>query len=147
MISRHEVAEWADRFGELVRIEPAERRLDFSEENVSLRYSDLSAAVRYKVPSRDSFVAMKTAAWRERHTPRDLFDLAGLAAVGAITDAANDLLWKLTGVGFVGADFARVPRTTAFGWEAELRHQVGVLPNPERCLEELRFAVGRLRGS
>ena len=52
--------------------------------DIDQRYSDVPPA-RLRTPVRDSFAAWKTAAWFERHAPRDLYDLWALALAGALT--------------------------------------------------------------
>jgi predicted nucleotidyltransferase component of viral defense system len=54
------------------------------------RYSD-APPTRLRVPTLASFVALKTAAWADRRQPRDLYDLWGLAGIGAIDETARDL--------------------------------------------------------
>ncbi len=46
---------------------------------VLLRYSDLPVTAELTVPTPNGFAAMKLLAWFDRQTPRDLYDLAGLA--------------------------------------------------------------------
>ena len=55
--------------------------------DIEQRYSDVPAA-RLRVLSRAAFVAAKTAAWAERATPRDLYDLWALAKSGAVNGEA-----------------------------------------------------------
>jgi predicted nucleotidyltransferase len=43
-----------------------------------LRYSDLPESAELRVPTPSGFAAMKLMAWFDRHTPRDLYDLAAL---------------------------------------------------------------------
>jgi predicted nucleotidyltransferase component of viral defense system len=54
------------------------------------RYSDVPPT-RLRVPTLASFVASKTVAWSEHRLPRDLYDLWGLARIGAIDEVARDL--------------------------------------------------------
>ena len=55
--------------------------------DIHQRYSDISPT-RLRTPVRDSFAGWKTAAWFERHAPRDLYDLWALALAGALTTSA-----------------------------------------------------------
>jgi hypothetical protein len=66
--------------------------------DIDQRYSDI-APTRLRTPVRDSFAAWKTAAWFERHAPRDLYDLWALALAGALTNSAAQLFATHTGVG------------------------------------------------
>jgi hypothetical protein len=79
---------------------------------------------------------MKLAAWSDRHAPRDLFDLAGLATLGTLRDPNVARIFQAgMGVPIIMTDFARVPRVAAAAWETELAAQVGVLPSADDCLE------------
>ena len=123
MIDRAEVDDWADRFG--VPTEQIER---------DHLISHMLAA----------FAAMKGLAWSDRRTPRDLFDLDGLARINAITPEAEDRLRSARGSGFVDADFERVPARVVAAWTTELGAQVGALPDPQQCLERVAAAVRAL---
>lgn len=57
------------------------------------------APTRLRTPVRDSFAAWKTAAWFDRHAPRDLYDLWALALAGALTRSAAELFATHTGFG------------------------------------------------
>lgn len=63
---------------------PTERR------DMIQRYSD-AATARLQVPTLDSFVAWKTAAWVGRAAARDLYDLWALAQIHAFTPEVADL--------------------------------------------------------
>ncbi|HEV3357329.1 MAG TPA: nucleotidyl transferase AbiEii/AbiGii toxin family protein [Pseudonocardiaceae bacterium] len=54
------------------------------------RYRDVAPAA-LRVPTLPAFAAWKTAAWCDRHAPRDLWDLWALARIGAIDEEAADL--------------------------------------------------------
>ena len=118
------------------------RAWEFADTDVELRYSDLPATREMQCPTAAAFAAMKLAAWFDRHTPRDLFDLAGLARLGVLADPeVARRLRAQTGVGIVEADFARAPSATVDAWETELAAQVRVLPDIETCLREVRLAL------
>ncbi|HCT75365.1 MAG TPA: hypothetical protein DGG94_02790 [Micromonosporaceae bacterium] len=111
---------------------PTERR------DVDLRYSDFRGPVLMRVPQLEAFAAMKTVAWADRHAARDLYDLAGLARIGALGAEAADLFhramgWRLTPHVFALPDL---------DWEAQLAHQARVLPTARECLEEVRQGWG-----
>jgi hypothetical protein len=85
---------------------------------------------------------MKLAAWFDRHTPRDLFDLTGLATRGVLADPEVDRVLKAqTGAGIVEVEFSRAPSATIDAWETELAAQVGLLPDIDTCLRAVRAAV------
>jgi Nucleotidyl transferase AbiEii toxin, Type IV TA system len=102
---------------------------------IERRYAD-TAPVALRVPTRCAFVAMKAAAWRDRHAARDLFDLAQLASVGAIDSSAVQLLQDVTGTPLVSADLADLPR--GLEWETQLGHQTRLTTNAATCLAAVR---------
>lgn len=112
---------------------------------VALRYPDVVAAVELPCPTRATFAAMKLEAYHDRHLPRDLFDLAGLARLGALDAEAEEVLRAATGFGFLPGEFARVPASTAAAWHAELAHQVRELSDPETCRADVLAAMRRKR--
>lgn len=119
---------------------------EFTSTPVRLRYRDLPPDQRFQCPTAPTFAAMKLGAWSDRHAPRDLFDLAGLAALGILGDPrVNRIFRAKMGVGIIMADFARVPRRTADAWNTELGAQVGTLPSADECLEQVRAALAAPR--
>lgn len=126
---------------ELVRVEPHERRGEYEERPVGLRYPDLPATVTFLVPTLATFAAMKLSAWADRRTPRDLFDLAGLAAVGGIDSSAVEVHRRMMERRPALIDFAAVPAAAGAAWDVELAHQTGSLPGPEDCLAAVRDSL------
>lgn len=121
---------------------PNTRAWEFETVSVDLRYSDLAPGIEMTCPTIATFGAMKLAAWFDRHAPRDLFDLAGLARLGVLTDPDVEArLRAKMGTGVIRAELERVPRSTVDAWEAELAAQVGDLPGPEECLRQVRQAL------
>jgi predicted nucleotidyltransferase component of viral defense system len=114
---------------------------EFAHADVSLRYSDLDASVRLPIPTPDTFVAMKGLAWHDRHAPRDLFDLAGLARGGHISRVAAELMHAKSSHGWITAEFERLPRSALRDWEAQLAHQVRMLPDPADLAREVLSAI------
>jgi hypothetical protein len=112
---------------------------EFIETCVGLRYTDLPQDQKFECPTAPTFAAMKLAAWTDRHAPRDLFDLAGLAALGTLRDPnVNRIYTARMGAPIVTAEFTRVPKRTAAAWETELEAQVGELPPADACLARVR---------
>ena len=107
---------------------------------INVRYRDVPS-VELQVPTRSAFVAMKAAAWRDRHTARDLFDLAGLARIGAVTPDAVALLREVTGVPLVSGELDRVP--SGLRWHEHLAHQTRLEIDADTALREVRDAWGR----
>ena len=110
---------------------------------VVLRYRDLPATVPLCVPTLPAFGAMKTVAWRDRHTARDLYDLAALARVGALTGEAADLVRRVSGVRVAPHDF---DYRRHISWHEQLAHQTRLVADPQGCLREVRSAYGRALG-
>ena len=74
---------------------------------------------------------MKAAAWSERRTARDLFDLARLNELGVIDAETAGLARQLLGRQIRGYDFTgRAPAD----WQQQLTHQTTHLPDPQECL-------------
>lgn len=126
---------------QIVRTEPHEKRGEYERRDVVLRYSDLPVSVPLMVPTLPTFTAMKLSAWADRKVARDLFDLAGLAEIGAIDARAVEMHQRLFGYVPVVADFTALPAVTAETWTAELDHQTAELPEAEVCLSMVRAAV------
>ncbi|HZP52814.1 nucleotidyl transferase AbiEii/AbiGii toxin family protein [Actinocrinis sp.] len=116
---------------------PSERR------EVSLRYSDLPTSVTMSVPTLPAFVAMKTAAWLDRRTARDLYDLAALANLGAITSEAAGLYRHIAGVQVTQHYF---DRQACGDWESQLRHQTLDPGTPEAALATVISAFAHALG-
>lgn len=121
---------------------PNLRAYAFAPSEVDLRYSDLPATVTLECPTLPSFAAMKLSAWYDRHAPRDLFDLAGLARLGALADPEVSAMFRVAN-SFTptAAEFARAPKSTVTAWEPELGAQVGLLPPIDACLRDMREAL------
>jgi hypothetical protein len=114
----------------------------FRATGVQLRYSDLPDTTSLVCPTLETFAGMKLSAWFDRHAPRDLYDLAGLAATGVLADPAVAEMFRAKhAVGIPLSEFARVPKRTGDAWVTELAGQVGELPPAEKCLERVRRAL------
>ena len=73
---------------------------------MQLRYPDLPETQTLQCPTLTTFAAMKLAAWFDRHAPRDLFDLAGLAGLGVLHDPeVHRIFREKMGVGVVASNF------------------------------------------
>jgi predicted nucleotidyltransferase component of viral defense system len=110
---------------------------------IETRYSDVDPA-ELIVPTLPAFVAMKGAAWRSRHTARDLFDLAALADCGWIDEEAVVLLRDVTGVPLVSVELERLPRD--FRWQEQLAHQCRLELDANTARAAVRDAWGRAAG-
>lgn len=90
---------------------------------------------------------MKLIAWFDRHTPRDLYDLAALADAGHIDEAAAELVRSIAGYTPSAATLERtVPRSVVSSWQTELGHQASDLALPEDCIARVRAALDRIAG-
>lgn len=130
---------------QLIRRQAEDAALAFERTQVSLRYARLPRFARLLVPTVESFVAMKYAAFRDRREPRDLFDLAHLTKAGGFVQAAADIVTQMTGAPPMPAELRTLPSYTAATWSAQLNHQTLVRTTPEDALRIVRAAVGRLR--
>jgi predicted nucleotidyltransferase component of viral defense system len=111
---------------------------------VQLRYTDLPATQDFQCPTPGTFAAMKLSAWTDRRTPRDLFDLAGLAEAGILQDPDVERIFTAKwGHRVIVQDIDQLPARTTDAWETELAAQVGSLPSAEECLDQVRRAFGR----
>jgi len=113
---------------------------------IDLRYGDLSDETGLTVPTRSSFVAMKHLAWSERAAPRDLVDLAGFAAVGALDGEADTIVACLRGFGVRSHDVDCLPERARRAWIVDLAHQMGQPPDPDHALGAVREAWARSLG-
>jgi len=103
------------------------------------RYSD-SGPATLRVPTRAAFAAWKTVAWADRAAPRDLWDLAGLARIGAIDSEARTLFVSHGPTANPPAPwmFSRAP--SAESWQAQLGGQTRLTIEPGQALAEVRSA-------
>jgi len=97
---------------------------------IEQRYSDVPIT-RMPVPTFDGFVAMKALVWFDRGAPRDLFDLAGLAEVGSVTEVARTTIEKILGHRLTGA---MMNRKVVGDWRAQLAQQTREYGNEAQCL-------------
>jgi predicted nucleotidyltransferase component of viral defense system len=118
---------------EISRFGPDQRAWRYEPTAISLRYSDTPGVSTLSCPTVATFAAMKSLAWYDRHTPRDLFDLAGLSDIGALNAEAEELLRSAAGHGYLAVEFTTIPGPTVAAWDTELGAQVGELPSPEAC--------------
>lgn len=148
--SQHQVETWTLAADDLeVKVQFARRpewqAIPVVLELVQLRYSDLSESAELRVPTPSGFAAMKLMAWFDRHTPRDLYDLAALAEAGHIDKTAVTLVRPIAGFTPGGANLERtVPRSVASSWQTELGHQASDLDSPGDCLARVRAALDRI---
>jgi predicted nucleotidyltransferase component of viral defense system len=109
---------------------------------VHLRYADLPAVQGFQCPTPATFAAMKLSAWSDRRAPRDLFDLAGLATTGVLSDPEVERIFEgRWGHRVVEADIDQLPRRTTDAWVTELGAQVRSLPTARECIEQVRQAL------
>jgi predicted nucleotidyltransferase component of viral defense system len=103
------------------------------------RYSDAPAA-SLVVPTLAGFAASKTAAWHDRHAPRDLYDLWGLAQLGALNaeSAAEFVTHGPTGGPPRPWMFTAAP--TDSDWATQLGGQTRIAVDPATALLMVRSA-------
>lgn len=103
------------------------------------RYSDAPPAT-LAVPTRPAFAAAKTAAWHDRHVPRDLYDLWGLARLGALDLQAAELFAALGPTGHMPQPWMFADPPTADSWSRELGGQTRLAVGPLEALAVVRDA-------
>lgn len=103
------------------------------------RYSDTPPAA-LAVPTLPAFAASKTVAWHDRHLPRDLYDLWGLAKLGAL-DAAGATLFAEEGpTGNPPRPWMFATPPIAADWIAQLGAQTRLRVDPVEALTIVRKA-------
>ncbi len=149
--AQHQVETWTLAAEDLeVKVQLAQWRhgwhaIPIVMQPVQLRYSDLPEAAGLRVPTPSGFAAMKLMAWFDRHTPRDLYDLAALADARHIDRAAVDLVKAIAGFTPGTSTLERrVPRAVQSSWQAELGHQLADASTAEQCLAKVRTALDDL---
>lgn len=112
---------------------PTERR------ELVQRYSDAPPAA-LDVPTIHGFAASKTAAWHDRRAPRDLYDLWGLAGIGALSAEAAAVFARCGPTGHPPRPwmFSEAPNPQA--WSSQLNGQTRVAIGPAEALEAVRAA-------
>ena len=110
-----------------------------------LRYSDLASVTDLVVPTASGFAAMKIVAWLDRHTPRDLFDLAMLARAEMIDHKAADAVKAIAGFRPTARIITNVPiEQVRADWDVELAHQQSRPLSPDESIKLLQGALEQL---
>jgi hypothetical protein len=78
------------------------------------------------VPTLSAFAASKTMAWHDRHAPRDLYDVWGLAELGALDEAAADLFAQLGPTGQPPRSWMFCDPPEVAGWSRQLGGQTRI---------------------
>jgi predicted nucleotidyltransferase component of viral defense system len=110
---------------------PTERRA------LMQRYTDAPPAT-LTVPTLAAFAAAKTAAWHDRHAPRDLYDLWGLAGLGALDGEAADLFTRLGPIGKPPQPWMFREPPDEQTWITELAGQTRIAVTPAEALAVVR---------
>jgi len=110
-----------------------------AEFDLDQRYADAPPA-RLRILTEQAFVVAKTAAWLDRNTPRDLYDLWALADRNMINAAAAALYRSIgpTGSLPVRSEYPPIPDDQQ--WHAELGHQCRVAVAPKAAFDLVRLA-------
>lgn len=124
---------------QLVSYDVQQRRWPVERRPIETRYAD-APQIELNVPTRATFAAMKTIAWADRHTPRDLADLSALAGIGALDSAAAKLVADMAGWRPIPALFEAIPARTRAAWHVDLAHQMAAPPDPDEALATVRTA-------
>lgn len=103
------------------------------------RYTDAPPATLV-VPTLPAFGASKTAAWHDRRAPRDLYDLWGLAGLGALDGTAATLFARLGPTGHPPRPWMFTDAPTTADWTSQLAGQTRVAVGPLEALAVVREA-------
>jgi len=106
------------------------KKIPVAPREIHQRYSDVPG-IELRVPTLDGFSAMKLAAWFDRATSRDLFDLEGLARLGPVSVATRELVDELLGFTLTPG---MVDRRVIGNWHDELAHQTKLEITEEQAL-------------
>lgn len=103
------------------------------------RYSDAPQAT-LSVPTLPAFAAAKTAAWHDRSLSRDLYDLWGLAQLGALDSRAAQLFANLGPTGHPPRRWMFTNPPSSTDWTTQLGGQTRLAVEPAEALEVVRDA-------
>lgn len=103
------------------------------------RYSDAPPAT-LTVPTAPAFVAWKTIAWLDRHTPRDLYDLWLLAGAGHVTADAAALFAEHGPTNRAPRPEHFTPAPTDDQWRRELAEQTHLTITADDALAHVHHA-------
>ena len=98
---------------------------------IQQRYSD-APRTKLWTPTFDGFIVMKTLAWLDRRSPRDLFDLYGLSKERDVTEVVRELVGELCGHQITTGMLNRPP---IGAWHEQLAHQTNLQITAEESLE------------
>jgi len=115
----------------------------FALTDLKQRFADAGPAA-LQVPTRSAFVAWKTVAWLDRASPRDLWDLAMLADIGAFDREARDLFVSLGTFASIPAGSRMPPAPSIEQWQLELSHQTRLSMAPAEARERVVAAWRRV---
>jgi hypothetical protein len=99
-----------------------------------------------RVPTLPAFVAWKTAAWCDRHAPRDLWDLWALARIGAINAEAAQLYREYGPTRTPPEQDFRTPPADA-DWVTQLGQQTRLDVSPGEALDLVRRCWAGVTGA
>jgi predicted nucleotidyltransferase component of viral defense system len=103
------------------------------------RYTDAPPA-SLVVPTLPAFGASKAAAWHDRHAPRDLYDLWGLAGLAALDRTAATLFARLGPTGHPPRPWMFAEAPTNADWTTQLAGQTRLVVGPLEALAVVREA-------
>jgi predicted nucleotidyltransferase component of viral defense system len=109
------------------------------QRDIEQRYQDAPPATLI-VPTIESFVGWKTAAWHDRRAARDLYDLWALAKIGSLTPEAADLFAKYGPTGTPPRESMFAHRPTDVQWQTSLSGQTRLEITAAEALAVVRRA-------
>jgi predicted nucleotidyltransferase component of viral defense system len=109
------------------------------ERAIQQRYSDAPPAT-LRVPTLAAFAGWKTAAWAERGSPRDLYDLWALANVGALNAESAALFAQHGPINKPPRSWMFSKAPAAAQWQAQLASQTRLTISADEALNVVRSA-------
>jgi hypothetical protein len=108
----------------------------FQVRDIEQRYADARAAA-LAVPTLAAFVAWKTATFIDRRAPRDLWDLAALAAQGAYSADAADLFRRFGPYTSLPTESTLPIAPNEDVWQRDLAHQTRLSITAEQARQSV----------
>jgi hypothetical protein len=109
------------------------------ERAINQRYSDAPPAT-LRVPTLAAFAGWKTAAWMDRGSPRDLYDLWALANLGALDAESAALFAKHGPINTPPQSWMFTKAPTPAEWHSQLASQTRLSVSADEALQVVRAA-------
>lgn len=117
----------------------------FHPHQLQQRYADCGPAV-LSIPTIDAFIAWKTTAFMDRRAPRDLWDLAALAALTGFTQRSADLFTRLGPLRSLPTSSTLPISPDETIWQRDLAHQTRLVITAEQARAKVVHAWANVVG-